>query len=93
MKTRAWVYAVEHPQTLRPKNLKSVAMATVVTGYPQNLISSRSSWVKHPLKIWLKSVQGLVCGTPTNLKCQAYIFHCWYHGEITFLNGPENSYL
>ena len=25
---------------------------------PQNLISSRSSWGKHPLKIWWKSVQG-----------------------------------
>ena len=26
---------VEHPQTLRLENLKSVPMATVVTGYPQ----------------------------------------------------------
>ena len=26
---------MEHPQTLRPKNLKSVAMATVVTGVAQ----------------------------------------------------------
>ena len=43
---------MEHPQTLRPKNLKSVAMATVVAGYPQNLISSTSSWDKHPLKLW-----------------------------------------
>ena len=37
-------------------------MATTVTGHPPpptpNLISSRSSWGKHPLKIWLKSVQG-----------------------------------
>ena len=43
---------MEHPQILRPKNLKSVAMATVVTYTPQNLISSRSSWDKHPLKMW-----------------------------------------
>ena len=25
---------VEHPQTLRPKNIKSVAMTTVVPRYP-----------------------------------------------------------
>ena len=25
---------LEHPQSLRPENLKSVAMATVVPGYP-----------------------------------------------------------
>ena len=44
--------AVEHPQTLGPQILKSVAMATVITGYPQHLIGSRSSWGKHTLKIW-----------------------------------------
>ena len=31
---------------------KSVAMATVATGYPQNIVSSRFSWDKHILKIW-----------------------------------------
>ena len=31
---------------------KSVAMATVATGYPQNIVSSRSSWDKHILNIW-----------------------------------------
>ena len=25
---------MEHPESLRPENLKSVALATVVTGYP-----------------------------------------------------------
>ena len=34
MKIRAEVLSVEQQQTLRPKNLKSVAMATVVTRYP-----------------------------------------------------------
>ena len=33
-------------------------MATAVARYPQNLISSRSSWDKHTLKIWGKSMQG-----------------------------------
>ena len=28
---------MEHPQTLRLENLKSVAMATVVTGYPKTI--------------------------------------------------------
>ena len=51
---------MEPPQSLRLENLKSVAMATVVTRYPPppNRISTRSSWGKHPLKIWWKSVQG-----------------------------------
>ena len=48
---RAGVYAVEHPQILKPENLNSVSMATVVTGYPQNRISSRSSLDKHILKV------------------------------------------
>ena len=29
---------MEHPQTLRPRNLKSVAMTKVVTGYPPKLV-------------------------------------------------------
>ena len=39
-------------QTLRPENLKNAAMATVAAGYPQNLISSISSWGKQALIIW-----------------------------------------
>ena len=54
---------MEHPQTLRPQNLKSVAMATVVARYPQNLISSRPSWGTHTLKIF---IMGLGCETPTS---------------------------
>ena len=41
---------------LRPQNFKSVVMATVIARYSQNLIRSRSSWGKHTLKIWGKSV-------------------------------------
>ena len=63
VKICAWVYAVENPPTLRPK---SVAMATVVAGYPQNLISSRSSWGKYFLKLWLNPSMGFGCGIPTN---------------------------
>ena len=37
-------------------------MATV---YPQNLISSRSSWGKHPLKFGENLCMGLGCGTHT----------------------------
>ena len=57
--------AVQHSQCLRPKNLKSVVMETVVAESPpppkwqqllpvtpQNLINSRSSWGKYTLKIW-----------------------------------------
>ena len=49
---------MEHPQTLKPKNIQSVAMATVVARYPQKLIRSGSSWGKHILKIWSKSMHG-----------------------------------
>ena len=41
-------------------------MATVVTGYPQNLISSRSSWGKHTQKFRENLCRGLGCGTPTS---------------------------
>ena len=37
VKIGEWVKPVEHPKTSRPKNLKSVAMATVVAGYPPKL--------------------------------------------------------
>ena len=60
---------MEHPKRLRPENLKSIAMATVVTGYPpppQHLISSRSSWGRHLLKIWRKAVQGFRLWKPTS---------------------------
>ena len=39
-------------------------MATVVTRYPQNLISSRSSWVNIPLKLVKIHAGVLGCGTP-----------------------------
>ena len=39
-------------RNFKTPKFKSVAMATVATGYPQNIVSSRSSWVKHILKIW-----------------------------------------
>ena len=40
------------PKSLRPQNFKSVAMAMVVTEYPEKLISFRFSWGKYTLKIW-----------------------------------------
>ena len=53
MKIHKQVYAVEYPQTLRAKNLKNIAIATVIARCtPQNLISSKSSWGQHILKIW-----------------------------------------
>ena len=39
-------------RNFKTPKFKSVAMATVATGYPQNIVSSRSSWAKHILKIW-----------------------------------------
>ena len=44
---------------------ESVAMATVASEYPQNLISCRSSWGKHPLKKIFNLCRGLDFGTPT----------------------------
>ena len=38
---------VEHPQTL-----KVLLWQQILPDTPKNLISSRSSWGKHPLKIW-----------------------------------------
>ena len=39
-------------KNLKTPKFKSVAMATVATGYTQNIVSSRSSWDKHILKNW-----------------------------------------
>ena len=39
-------------RNFKTPKFKSVAMATVATRYPQNIVSSRSSWNKHILKIW-----------------------------------------
>ena len=39
-------------RNFKTPKFQSVAMATVATGYPQNTVSSRSSWDKHILKIW-----------------------------------------
>ena len=36
---------MEHTKALRPRNLKGVAMATIVAEYPQHLICYRSSRV------------------------------------------------
>ena len=44
IKIYALIQAVEHPQILRMKNFKSVAMATVIARYAQNLVISGSSW-------------------------------------------------
>ena len=52
---RAGAWAVECPQCLRPKNLKSVAMATVVTGYPPK-----------PDQLSDNQCRGLGCETPTS---------------------------
>ena len=52
VKIHTSVWAVEHPQMLKSKNIQSIAMATVVARYPQNLISAGSSYGKHTLKIW-----------------------------------------
>ena len=52
LKIHLLVQAVEHLQTSRPQNLKSVAMATVVARYTKNLASSRSSGDKHILKFF-----------------------------------------
>ena len=57
---------MEHPQTLKPCNIQSVAMATVVARYPQKLISYRASWGKDIKKIWSNSMHGY--GTPTSFK-------------------------
>ena len=64
------------PLGLKPIKLKSVAMATAVSGYPQNLISSRSPWGKHTLKIGKNPCSGLGCGTPTNYQTQKS-YKCW----------------
>ena len=34
------------------RNFKTPKFQSVATGYPQNIVSSRSSWDKHILKIW-----------------------------------------
>ena len=41
-----------------PTNLKTQNLKSVVVGYPQNLMNSRSSGGKHILKIWSKSING-----------------------------------
>ena len=55
-------------QTLRTKILKVLQWQQLLPDTPQNLISSRSSWGKHRLKIWKNPCKGLECGTSTSFK-------------------------
>ena len=80
MKIHAGVWAVEHPQNFKTEKSEKVLPWQQL--YPeslQNLISFRSSCVKHIQKIWWKSMQGFGLWSTHKLYNWKILHHC--HGK------------